>query len=140
VANRIYKAGAFHVMNGDIDIPTDNLKVVLCSAAYTPSTIDGGDQFLSVIPGGAILATSPNLASKVINSPQGSFQAANPVFSAVASGSTGTQFALFNDTGSAATSELLYLWDTATNLPVGTNGGNINLQWAGAPNFVISFN
>jgi hypothetical protein len=129
----------FHFMNGDINLPTDNLKVVLLSATYTPSTITGGDEFLSVIPGGAIIATSPNLSSKVINSPQGSFQAANPVFSSVV-GATVTQFALYNDTGSSATSQLLILWDNATNLPVVPNGGNITVQWAGSPNYVFSFN
>ncbi len=127
-------------MNGDLDLATDNLKLVLLSSAYTPNTASGGDEFLNVIPGGAIIATSANLASKVINAPAGSFQAANVTFSSVAGGSTVTQFALYNDTGSSATSQLIFLWDTATNLPTATNGGNITVQWAGAPNYVFSFN
>ena len=139
MANRIYKAGAFHFMNGDLDLATDNLKVALCSASYSPNTATGGDEFLSVIPGGAIIATSANLSSKVINSPQGSFQAANPTINSV-SGATITQLVLYNDTGAAGTSQLIFLYDTATNLPVVPNGGNIIIQWAGAPNYVFSFN
>lgn len=55
------------------------------------------------------------------------------------SGSTITQFVVYNDTGTAATSELIALYDTATGLPCVPNGGNITLQWAEAPNFVLAF-
>ena len=55
------------------------------------------------------------------------------------SGSTITQFVIYNDTGVAGTSELIALYDTATGLPCVPNGGNITLEWAGAPNFVLAF-
>lgn len=142
MANRIYKSGAFHFQNGDLALASDNLKIALCSSAYTPLTQSrslGGDEFLNVIPGGAIVATSGNLTSKVLNAPDGSLQAANPVIGPV-SGSTITQLVLYNDTGSSATSQLIFLYDTATNMPLVPNGGNITIQFAGAPNYVFSFN
>ena len=51
---------------------------------------------------------------------------------------TVTQFAMYTDTGSGSTSPLMFLWDTAVNLPVVPNGGNITIQWAGSPNYIAT--
>ncbi len=102
---------------------SDNIKVLGASASYTPDTTATGNHFLSAIPGGAIICTSANLAGKTD-----------------VSGATITQFVIYKDTGSGATSPLLLEIDTASGgLPVVPNGGNIGLQWAGAPNFVMAF-
>ena len=135
MAIRAYKQGNYHWLNGDLSWASDNVKVAMCSASYTPNTATGQDEFLNVIPGGAIIATSANLASKTNTG--GALAAANLTFSSV-SGSTITQFVMYNDTGSSATSQLMFLWDTATNLPVTPNGGNITIQWAGAPNYITN--
>ena len=137
MANRPYlKGGSQSWTSALVNWTGDNIKVAACSAAYTPDTSASGDQFLSVIPGGAIIATSPNLASKT--NVGGVLDAADAVFSSV-SGATITQVVIYKDTGSGATSELLGLYDTGSNLPVVPNGGNITLQFAEAPNFVMAF-
>ena len=135
MANRPYLQGLYHYANGDLAWGSDNVKVALCSSSYTPNTAAGADEFLNVIPGGAIVATSGNLGSKT--NVGGTLDAANLVFSSV-SGSTVTQFAMYNDTGTSSTSQLQFLWDTATNLPVVPNGGNITIQWAGSPNYIAT--
>ena len=135
MANRPYLQGLYHYANGDLAWGSDNVKVVLCTSGYTPNTAAGADEFLNVIAGGNQVAISGNLASKT--NVGGTLDAANLVFSSV-SGSTVTQFAMYNDTGTSSTSQLQFLWDTATNLPVVPDGGNITIQWAGSPNYIAT--
>lgn len=135
MANRPFLQGLFHYANGDLAWGSNNVKVVLCSSSYTPNTAAGADEFLNVIPGGAQVAISGNLASKTNTG--GTLDAADLTISSV-SGSTVTQFVIFNDTGTDSTSELEFLYDTATNMPVVPNGGNITIQWAGSPNFIAT--
>lgn len=125
MANSQYLLGRQAFAQGLIAWQSDNIKINLLTSAYTPNFTT--DQFLAIIPGGAIVATSSNLASKT--STLGTLNAANVTFSSVASGSTVTRIALYKDTGSAATSPLLFAFDSYTNLPVVTNGGDIIVQW-----------
>jgi hypothetical protein len=136
VANRIFLDGcAQHLWAGDLVWASDNIKMLGASAGYTPNTAAGGDQFLTAIAGGNIVCTSPNFTTK--SNVSGVLKADNPVFTSV-SGSTITQFVVYNDTGTGATSELLIEYDTASGgLPVVPNGGNITFQFAGSPNFVL---
>lgn len=136
MANRAYLQGLYHWANGDLAWASDNVKVAMCSSSYTPNTAAGADEFLNVIPGGAIVATSGNLASKT--NVGGTVDAANPTISSVSGPSTITQFSIYNDTTVPSTSELIALYDTATNLPLIPNGGNITIQWAGSPNYVFT--
>lgn len=132
---RPFLYGLFNFAEGNISFLSDNIKVFLASSSYTPNTGAAGDEYLASVPGGAIVATSGNLASKTDSG--GTLDAANLVFSSV-SGSTVTQFAMYTDTGSGSTSPLMFLWDTAVNLPVVPNGGNITIQWAGSPNYIAT--
>ncbi len=135
MANRPYLQGLYHFANADINYLSDNIKVSLLSASYAPNTAAAADEYYNIIPGGAIVADSANIASKTNTG--GVLDAADLVFSSV-SGSIATQFVMRKDTGTSSTSPLFFLWDTATNLPVTPNGGNITIQWAGSPNFVGS--
>jgi hypothetical protein len=45
------------------------------------------------------------------------------------SGSQITQFVIYRDTGTESTSQLIAYFDTATNLPIQPNGGDITVQW-----------
>lgn len=124
IANSLYGKGREHILKGDIAALSDNLKVNLVTTAYTPSI--NADEFLSDISAG-ILATSGNLASK--SATLGVFNAANVTWSSVTTGSTGSFIGGYKDTGTAGTSDLIFLIDTATGLPVTTNGGDITVQW-----------
>ena len=127
MANRFYQKGVQHFEQGDISLTSNNIKCVLVSSAYTPATGTSGDEFLSTITGAsAVVATSPNMASK--SCAGGVFTAANLTFSSV-SGAQVLYVVMYQDTGSASTSQLICIFDTANNLPVTPNGGNITIQW-----------
>lgn len=124
MANALYDLGRQAFLEGTIAYLTDNIKAVLVSSGYTPSTTT--HQFLSDIPGGSRVATSGNLASKT--STAGVANAAAVTFTAV----TGAQclyLVLYKDTGTAATSPLIAIFDTATGLPVTPSGGDITITW-----------
>lgn len=124
MANALYDLGRQAFLEGSIAYLTDDIKAVLVSSGYTPSTTT--NQFLSDIPGGSRVATSGNLASKT--STAGVANAAAVTFTAV----TGAQclyLVLYKDTGTAATSPLIAIFDTATGLPVTPSGGDITITW-----------
>lgn len=134
MANAMYTKGRQAFLEGSIAWLTDNIKINLLSAAsYTP--VLATDQFLNVIPGGAIIATSANLASKT--STGGTANAANVTFSAV-SGGQASYVGIYKDTGTSSTSPLIALLDTATNLPVTPNGGDITVQWDTGANKIFT--
>ena len=125
MANARYGYAWQQFLEGNIDWATGNFKVALVTSGYTPNF--STDQFLSVIGGGNIVATSANLTG-LGAALFGVATAANVTFSAV-SGSTASYIVIYQDTGNPATSPLLIFIDTATNLPVTPNGGNIVIQW-----------
>ena len=117
-------------------ITTDNIKVALVqiSGVGTPYTANQAtDQYLSIIPGGAIGATSPNLTTKTFT--QGLFKADNISFGVVAAGHVYGALVLYMDTGVAGTSPLIVYIDgsggTWTGLPVTPDGvQNVTVSWA----------
>lgn len=108
-----------------VDIDTDTIKVVLVdSGAYTPSLT--ADQFLSDIPAGARIATATlsgvTITGKVVDANDATFTAVSGVQSEYIVG--------YKDTGSAATSPLIFYFDTFTSgMPVTPNGGDIVVVW-----------
>lgn len=133
MANSIYDLGYQAFLEGSIAWLSDNIKINLITSTYTPNLAT--DQFLAIIPGGTIVATSSNLGSK--SSTAGVANAANVTFTSV-TGSTATYIGGYKDTGSSATSRLIFLIDTATNLPVTPNGGDIVVQWSSGANKIFS--
>jgi hypothetical protein len=89
------------------------------------------DQDLADITGGAIVATSGNLASPTVVTATGTvtFDAADTTLSAV-TGDQSETVVLYKHTGTAGTSQLIVYFDTfASGMPVTPNGGDIVLQW-----------
>jgi len=130
VSNGIYLNGRKHFLQGDVAWLTDNIKAVLIDTAiYTRDLTN--DEFLTAIASGARIATSGNLASKT--STAGTADAADITWTAV-SGAQASQIGVYKDTGTAGTSALLVNYDTATNLPVTPNGGDIQCQWDNGTN------
>jgi hypothetical protein len=60
----------------------------------------------------------------------------SPAFTAV-SGSSVESMSLYEDSGSAATSDLVAYWDTATGLPLTPNGGDVNVTFNASGIFKI---
>jgi len=134
MANSIYQLGRQAFLEGKIAWLTDNIKLVLVSSAYGVNL--STDQFLSIIPGGAIIATSGNFTS--VTSTNGIANAAGVTCSAVPGGSTVSYVVIYKDTGVSTTSPLILYMDTATNLPVTTNGGDIAIQWDTGTNKIFT--
>ena len=124
--NENYSLGRQKVVAGTVLLLSDNLKVVLVDAAYSPDTSETGDEFLADIPSGARIVTSGNLASKTAL-PNGFLDFADPVFTGAAAGKTILGGVLYKDTGSAATSPLLSRFDQGGGLPLLTDSTDITM-------------
>lgn len=91
-------------------------------------------QFASSLP--AAIVTDATLGTKTANgagSDPGCFDAADAVFTAVPSGAAIDCLAVFKDTGTPATSNLLFFIDGFTVTP---NGGDITVQWQNTNPFI----
>lgn len=124
MTNSLYDLGRQSYLAAQINMPTDNIKLLMASATYTPNLAT--DQFLSTVTG--VIATSGNLTTKTITA--GVFDADDVTFSAVTTGSTIVYLVMYQDTGVAGTSRLIALWDTVTGFPQLTNGGDIQIAWS----------
>jgi hypothetical protein len=124
MASSLYTPFKKLLLDGDIDLLVDNIKVVLVDAA--DDTYSAAHDFLDDVAAGARVATSGNLASKTTTG--GAFDAADVTFTAV-TGDVSEALIVYKDTGAAATSPLIAYIDTATGLPVTPNGGDIVVTW-----------
>ena len=119
-----------------IDLDTDNLLVSLVRG-YTVNLAT--HQFLSDVTGGGggtIVATSGNLAGKTVA--LGVFDATDVTYVAVGAGAACETLVIYKDTGVAATSPLIAYIDSATNLPVTPNGGDILITWDAGANKIFA--
>jgi hypothetical protein len=127
MANAIYDKGRQAFANGGINLSSDTIKCALVGSGYTPSLTT--HQFYSdLTPGTNVIGTPTAIGFG--SDTAGVYKASGTtVFTSVASGSTVTYLAIYKDTGVAGTSPLIGLIDTATGLPVATNGNNITITW-----------
>jgi hypothetical protein len=111
--------------HGDLTAAGVNVRVRLCrTLAYTFSQ---AHQFLSSLP--AAITTDATLGSKTANgagADPGCLDAADVTFTAVPTGAAIDCLAVFKDTGTPATSPLLFYIDGFSVTP---NGGDITIQW-----------
>lgn len=130
MANQLYAKGRQAFLEGSIAWLTDNIKIVAVdSADYTLNAAT--DQFLSDIPMAGRVATSGNLSGK--SSTDGVADASDVTLTAV----TGDQFeyiVVYKDTGSAATSPLIAIYDTATGLALTPSGSDLIVSWDNGAN------
>lgn len=125
MANVFYPTSRKLLMDADLDLAADTIKVVLIDAA--DYTVSAGHDFLDDVAGGAIVGTAQTLASKTTTG--GVFDAADVTFTAV-TGDPCEAILVYKDTGSAATSPLIAYIDTVSSgLPVTPNGGDITIAW-----------
>jgi len=133
MANSLYTKAKQGLIDGSIDLDTDDIRVVLVDGAdYTPNLATHDN--LDDIPAPARVAVSGALASKTVT--DGVFDAADKVITAV----TGDQFeylVLYKHTGTESTSRLIMLIDTASGLPCTPNGSDITLAWDNGANKIF---
>lgn len=136
MAGHTYKKGAEARLNADVDLLLDSIKIALIDLNdYTPDYAT--DQFLSDIPGAAIVATSSPLTGK--STASGIFDADDVVLTTV-SGDQSEAVLIYQDTGAAGSSRLLWLFDSTgtPGLPVTPNGTNITVTWNNGPNKIVN--
>lgn len=118
MANALMAKGKGHILADWLSGKT--LKVVCVDSA--DYTFSASHEFLSDIPSGGRVATSPALTG--VTTTNGVLDCDDSTIAGV----TGDQFEemfLYVDTGSAATSTLIVHWDTATGLPLTPSGGDV---------------
>lgn len=133
MANALYGKGRQKFAEGGIAWLTDDIKCVLVDTAAYTVAIDT-HEFLSDIAVGARISTSPNLSGKTTT--LGVLDAADPTFTAVTATSV-EAFVIYKDTGVAATSALIAYIDTATGLPLTTNGGDVTFVFDNGANKIF---
>jgi hypothetical protein len=131
MANALYGKGREKFLSGDIAWDTDNIKASLVDTGTYTVAIDT-HEFYSDLSG--VVADSGNLASKTVA--LGVADAADVTFSTV-TGATVEAVVIWKDTGVAATSPLIAYIDTATNLPITPNGGDITVAWDSGANKIF---
>ncbi|WP_429169009.1 hypothetical protein [Aeromonas rivipollensis] len=131
MANALYDKGREKFLTGAINASADILKCALIKDTYAPTL--GSDEFFSTLSS-HLVGTPQTLTSKTVTG--GVLDAADVTFSAVPTAAV-KYCAIYKDTGSAATSPLIALFDTAAGLPVSTNGGDIIIAWDSGANKIF---
>lgn len=131
MANALYDKGREKFLTGAINASADTIKCALLKSTYSPTLAT--DEFYSGISA-HVVGTPQTLTSKTVAA--GVLDAADVTFSAVPTANV-SYCAIYKDTGNAATSPLIALFDTAAGLPVSTNGGDIIIAWDNGPNKIF---
>jgi hypothetical protein len=142
MANQLYNLGREGFLAGEIDWDTAAIKVAATRSGSLVQTHKFVSDFTGA--GGVLVATSAALSSKTAT--QGTADAADVTFSAVAAGAAITAFLIFQAslvTGGgdvAATSQRLIAWiDTLSSgaVNITPNGGDITLAWDNGTNKIF---
>jgi hypothetical protein len=135
MANFVYKKAKEAMLSGDIDLVSNNLKLLLLNSSYVPN--QNTDNFVSNINSSYIKARSPIFSRVTINS--GVLDADDVVVSNYP-GDAFNAVAIYQDSGSDQTSILIAYIDTSEGLPfsgVNTNT-NITIAWSNTLNKILS--
>lgn len=132
MVNQRFPDGSEGFLDGSIDWDTATIKVSLLRGY----TFNSAHRFVSDVTGaGGVLVATQTLATKTAT--DGVADAGNVIWPAVAAGASIPHILVYQTsapTGGAdlaATSQrLIGLIDSATNLPVIPNGGDINITWS----------
>ena len=132
--SQLYPLGKEAILNGDIDIDTDTIKVR--AVADEDYTYSAAHQFISSVTGYAG-TTDPTLAS--VTKTSGTVDAADlaPAFAALSQSLSKDidGLVIYKDTGVAGTSPLIAYFDLAAALT--PNGGDVNITWNASGIFAI---
>lgn len=128
MANRSYATGRSAFVEKQISWLNDNIAVVCVDQTYATAanTGVGGDQYLTAIAAGHRIGAPVSLTGKTESG--GTMSAANVTFPALA-GNPVYAYVIYQNTGVDATSQLIGIIDTASNLPFTPNGSDVVLQW-----------
>ena len=126
MANVLYPSARSSFLKGEIDWEDDTIKVVALSSTYTYASTD---EFYSDISG--VLDTATITGATVIDN--GIADADDASFTSVGVGETVAAIVIYKDTGTAATSPLIYFADTnsdGTAISRESTGATITVTWS----------
>lgn len=121
--SRIYDNARELLLTAQLNWSTQTFGVLLVTNGYIPNL--AADQFVSIIPGGAISARA---ALTSLSSTAGQAHAADVTIPSV-SGAAVTYLVIYQNTGSDATSPLVCLIDSASGLPAFPAGTPVTIEW-----------
>lgn len=124
MANMLYTKAKEKLMQGQLNLLTDDIRVAIVSNAYIQSMTT--DEFLAEVDD-HILGTPMALTGRSITG--GAFDGDDLNFTGIASGATTEGVVIYKHTGDPATSPLIYYADTVTGFPMLTSGGDIEVRW-----------
>ena len=128
---------SFISQSPSIDLDSNTIKAALVISGYTANTATNGHQYFSSV--GTNSVATATLASKTVVG--GVFDAADVTFSAVAANTAISinQIVIYQDTGTASTSPLIAVIDSASSgLPITPNGGDITVSWDNGANKIFA--
>lgn len=132
--NTLYPTGRTAILAGDIDWDADDFVLYLLSDTYT---YDAAHQYGDELTG--VLGTpQPLTGCTVVN--DGIADADDLTYPDVEIGDTVTRMVILKDTGSLATSPLIYYADTnndTTPMSRPGNGAGIPIVWSGSANRIF---
>ena len=123
----LYKKGIHRVGVGQMNLDTAAFKVAIVSATYVPDFV--AHEFLTSIASHRI-GVDQDLEATFVD---GVFDAPDVVLPAIAPGSSGYAAVIYQDTGVAGTSPLLYFSDEITGFPFNTSGAEVEVRWSNGP-------
>ena len=135
MANFIYGKAKESLLNGQFNIVSDSLKVLLVTDSYVPN--QNADQFVSSISSSYIKQRTSSLTN--VTNVLGVIDADN-VSVADYGGLPFKALVIYKDSGTDSTSRLLAYIDTATGIPfLGINAvTDITINWSNGSNKIIS--
>jgi hypothetical protein len=135
VANFIYGKAKQSLLNGEFNISSDSLKVLLVTDSYVPN--QNTDQFVSNISSSYIKQRTSSLTN--VTNVLGVIDADNVLVTSY-SGLPFKALVIYKDSGADSTSRLLAYVDTATGIPfLGINAvTDITINWSNGSNKIIS--
>ena len=135
MANFIYGKAKQSLLNGEFNISSDSLKVLLVTDSYAPN--QNVDQFVSNISSSYIKQRTSSLTN--VTNTLGVIDADDILVSNY-DGSAFKSLVIYKDSGTDSTSRLLAYIDTATGIPfLGINAvTDITINWSNSSNKIIS--
>lgn len=134
MANLAFPKGIEGVMDGTLDLDSDTMRVALVRGY----TYNSAHSVLSDITGaGATIVATDLLIGK--SATLGVWDANDDSFGTVGAGAACAHLTAYEDTGTASTSRVFPLIDTATGLPVTPAGGTISVTWDNGTNKILKF-
>ena len=124
MANMLYTKAKEKILQGQINLLTDDIRVAIVSNAYVQSMTT--DEFLSDVEAHILGAPMALLNRSVTD---GAFDGDNLNFTGIAAGGTTEGVVIYKGTGNPATSPLIFYADNITGFPMTTSGASIEIRW-----------